>query len=80
MSITAIELWSIIWKIDNMSVNELMAEIKRLPAVEQQKLARMLVEETDWLEDVVDAAITKSRIQEPERPVEMLLREQGLLE
>lgn len=63
-----------------MSVNELMAEIKRLPAVEQQKLARMLVEETDWLEDVVDAAITKSRIQEPERPVEMLLREQGLLE
>jgi hypothetical protein len=61
-----------------MSASEVMAQIKDLPAPEQQKLARMLVEETDWLEDALDAAIAKARLTEPERPAEMLLREHGL--
>ncbi len=62
-----------------MSANEVMAQIMALPEREKAKLATMLVEETDWLEDVLDTAIAKSRMDEPERPVEMLLREQGLL-
>ena len=61
-----------------MSAIEVMNEIKTLPPTEQERLVRLLVEETDWLEDMVDAAIAKTRIDEPERPVEMLLREQGL--
>ncbi len=56
-----------------------MAQIKALPAAEQHKLVRMLVEQTDWLEDIVDAATAKARLNEPERPAEMLLREQDLL-
>ena len=63
-----------------MSANEVMAKIKALPEQEQAKLARLLIVETDWLEDLLDAAIAKARMQEPERPVEMLLREQGLQE
>ena len=63
-----------------MSANEVMAKIKALPEQEQAKLARLLIAETDWLEDLLDAAIAKARMQEPERPVEMLLREQGLRE
>ena len=63
-----------------MSANEVMAEIRALPEPEQAKLARLLIEATDWLEDMVDAAVAKARMEEPERPVEMLLREQGLLE
>ena len=63
-----------------MSANEVMAEIRALPEQEQAKLARLLNEATDWLEDMVDAAVAKARMEEPERPVEMLLREQGLLE
>ena len=39
---------------------------------------RLLVEQTDWLEDMVDAGIARARMDEPERPVGMLLREQGL--
>ena len=61
-----------------MSAIEVMEEIRALPPVEQERLARLLVEETDWLEDMVDAAVAKARMDEPERPVEMLLREQGL--
>lgn len=61
-----------------MSAIEVMNEIKTLPPTEQERLVRLLVEETDWLEDMVDAAITKARMEEPERPVEMLLREQRL--
>ena len=61
-----------------MSANEVMVQIKALPGREQEKLVHLLVEETDWLEDVLDAAIAKARMDEPERPVEMLLREQGL--
>ena len=61
-----------------MSAIELMNEIKALPQTEQEKLIRLLVEETDWLEDVMDAAIAQKRMAEPERPIEMLLREQGL--
>jgi hypothetical protein len=61
-----------------MSAIEVMNEIKALPPAEQERLARLLVEETDWLEDILDAAIAKARMDEPERPVEMLLREQGL--
>jgi hypothetical protein len=61
-----------------MSAIELMNEIKALPPAEQERLVRLLAEETDWLEDMVDAAIAKARMEEPERPVEMLLREQGL--
>ena len=63
-----------------MSANEIMSQISALPEREKAKLARRLVEETDWLEDVLDAAIAKARMDEPERPVEMLLREQRLLE
>jgi len=55
-----------------------LREIKALPAAEQERLVRLLAEETDWLEDAMDAAIAKARMDEPERPVEMLLREQGL--
>jgi len=55
-----------------------LREIKALLAAEQERLVRLLAEETDWLEDAMDAAIAKARIDEPERPVEMLLREQGL--
>ena len=62
-----------------MSANEVMAQIKALPQAEQEKLGRLLLEETDWLEDWLDAAIAKARMVEPERPVEMLLCEQGLL-
>ena len=61
-----------------MSANEVMAEIRALPEPEQAKLARLLIEATDWLEDILDAAVAKARMEEPERPVEMLLREQGL--
>ena len=61
-----------------MSAIEVMNEIRALPQTEQERLVRLLVEETDWLEDMVDAAIAKARMDEPERPVEMLLREQGL--
>lgn len=61
-----------------MSAIEVMNEIKTLPPTEQERLVRLLVEETDWLEDMVDAAIAKARMEEPERPVEMLLREQRL--
>ena len=61
-----------------MSANEVMAEIRALPEQEQAKLARLLIEATDWLEDILDAAVAKARMEEPERPVEMLLREQGL--
>jgi hypothetical protein len=61
-----------------MSANEVMAKIKALPEQEQAKLAQLLIAETDWLEDVLDAAIAKARMAEPERPVDMLLREQGL--
>ena len=63
-----------------MSANEIMSQISALPEREKAKLARRLGEETDWLEDVLDAAIAKARMDEPERPVEMLLREQRLLE
>ena len=62
-----------------MSANEVMAQIMALPAPEKEKLACMLVEETDWLEDVLDAVVVNTRMDEPERPWEMLLREQGLL-
>ena len=62
-----------------MSANEVMAQIMALPEREKAKLASMLVEETDWLEDVLDVAIIKTRMDEPERPAEMLMREQGLL-
>jgi hypothetical protein len=61
-----------------MSAIEVMKEIKALPQTEQERLVRLLAEETDWLEDMMDAAIAKARLDEPERPVEMLLREQGL--
>jgi hypothetical protein len=61
-----------------MSAIEVMNEIKALPQMEQERLVRLLVEETDWLENMVDAAIARARMDEPERPVEMLLREQGL--
>ena len=61
-----------------MSAIEVMNEIKTLPPTEQERLVRLLVEETDWLEDMVDAAIAKARMDEPERSVVMLLREQGL--
>lgn len=61
-----------------MSAIEVMNEIKTLPPSERERLVRLLVEETDWLEDMVDAAIAKARMDEPERPVGMLLREQGL--
>ena len=61
-----------------MSAIEVMNEIKTLPPTEQERLVRLLVEETDWLEDMVDAAIAKARMDEPERSVAMLLREQGL--
>jgi len=63
-----------------MSANEVMAEIMALPEPEKAKLARMLVEKSDWLEDTLDAAIAKARMDEPERPADMLLREHGLLE
>ena len=63
-----------------MSANEVMAKIKALPEQEQAKLAQLLIAETDWLEDLLDAAIARARMNEPERPVEMLLREQGLRE
>ena len=56
----------------------MLREIKALPAAEQERLVRLLAEETDWLEDAMDAVIAKARMDEPERPVEMLLREQGL--
>ena len=62
-----------------MSATEVMAQIKALPPPEQEKLIGMVVEQTDWLEDVLDATIAKARMNEPERPAEMLLREQGLL-
>ena len=52
-----------------MSANDVMAQIKALPAVERDKLVRLLVEETDWLEDAMDAAIAKARLQVPDRPV-----------
>ncbi|MBI3417269.1 MAG: hypothetical protein HY043_18415 [Verrucomicrobia bacterium] len=63
-----------------MSANEIMSQISALPEREKAKLANLLVAETDWLEDVLDTAIAKARMDEPERPVEMLLREQRLLE
>lgn len=62
-----------------MSASEVLAEIKALPRPEQEHLARLLLTETDWLEDLVDAVVARSRMDEPERPAEMLLREQGLL-
>jgi hypothetical protein len=61
-----------------MSANEVMAQITTLPEPERLKLARMLAEQTDWLDDILDLAIAEARIGEPERPVEHLLREQGL--
>jgi hypothetical protein len=61
-----------------MSAIEVMNEIKALPPAEQERLVRLLTQETDWLEDVMDAAIARARMDEPERPVAMLLREQGL--
>ena len=61
-----------------MSAIDVMNEIKALPPAEQEKFVRLLAEETDWLEDLLDAAIAKARMREPERPAEMLLREQGL--
>ena len=61
-----------------MSAIDVMNEIKAMPPAEQEKFVRLLAEETDWLEDLLDAAIAKARLDEPERPVEMLLREQGL--
>jgi hypothetical protein len=62
-----------------MSANEVMAKISDLPELEREKLVLMLLRETDWLEDILDGAIAKERLKEPERPAEMLLREQGLL-
>ena len=61
-----------------MSASEVLAQIKRLPQPEQEEFVRLLLAETDWLEDVLDATIAELRMDEPERPVEMLLREQGL--
>lgn len=61
-----------------MSAIDLLREIKALPVAEQERLVRLLAEETDWLEDAMDAAIARARMDDPERPVEMLLREQGL--
>ena len=61
-----------------MSANEVMSQIKALPEREREKLVRLLVTESDWLKDLLDAAIAKARMEEPERPVDMLLREQGL--
>ena len=43
-----------------MSANEVMAQIKALPQAEQEKLGRLLLEETDWLEDWLDAAIAQA--------------------
>lgn len=56
-----------------------MAQVKALPQPEQEQFVRLLLEDTDWLEDALDAAIARDRMDEPERPVEMLLREQGLI-
>ena len=67
-----------VWQVTAVSAIDVLREIKALPAAEQEKLVRLLAEETDWLEDAMDAAIAKARMDEPERPVEMLLREQGL--
>ena len=68
------------WHNKGVSANEVMGQIMSLPEAEKEKLARMLLEQTDWLEDALDGAIAGARMNEPERPVEMLLREQGLLE
>lgn len=62
-----------------MRASEVLAEIKALPEAEQEHLVRLLLAETGWLEDLVDAVIARTRMDEPERPAEMLLREQGLL-
>ena len=62
-----------------MSASEVIAQVKALPESEQAKFVRLLLEETDWREEAMDAAIARTRMDEPERPVEMLLREQGLL-
>jgi hypothetical protein len=67
------------WHLKAMSANEVMAQIKALPEPEQEKLLRLLAEETDWLENMLDVAVAKARIDESERPVEMLLHEEGLL-
>lgn len=40
----------------------------------------MLLSEGEWVEDLLDAALAKERMTEPERPVEMLLREHGLMQ
>ena len=61
-----------------MSAIDVMNEIKALPPIEQERLVRLLAEETDWLEDLMDAAVAQARMHEPERPVELLLREQHL--
>ena len=68
------------WQRSGMSANEIMSQIIALPEREKAKLVNLLVAETDWLEDGLDAVIAKARMDEPERPVEMLLREQRLLE
>jgi hypothetical protein len=57
---------------------EIVAQIKILPEAERVKLAQMLAEETDLLDDALDIALATERMDEPERPVEFLLREQGL--
>jgi hypothetical protein len=62
-----------------MNANEVMAQIKSLPEPEPEKLLRLLAEETDWLENMLDVAVAKARMDESERPVEMLLHEEGLL-
>jgi len=48
--------------------------IEWLPEQEKAKLARMLVEKSDWLEDALDAAIAKARMNEPERLVSRRVR------
>jgi hypothetical protein len=71
---------TLLWELLEMSANDVMAQIRMLPEKERVELARMLTEETDWLDDVLDPAFAETRMDEPERPVELLLRERGLLQ
>ena len=61
-----------------MSATEVLAQIQSLPHPAKSRLFRSVAEQTDWLEDIIDAAIAESRMDEPERPIEQLLAKHGL--
>lgn len=58
-----------------MSASEVIAEIKALPAEERERVLEFLVSDKELREDLKDSLLLESRLDEPSRPLEDVLRD-----